>query len=108
MHSRAERERQALPFGERSAASALEKSKAAGDGAAAASNGAPAQPVILTDDMDDDARMAAMGLPTGFNTTQGKEVKDGNVAGVRVATKRQFRQYMNRKGGFNRLLAPSY
>jgi U4/U6.U5 tri-snRNP-associated protein 3 len=94
-----------LPFGERSAASVLEKSKAAADSAAAAGI---VQPVLLTDDMDDEARMRALGLPCGFDTTQGKEVKDGNVAGVRVASKRQFRQYMNRRGGFNRPLAPSY
>lgn len=29
---------------------------------------------------------------------QGKEVKDGNVAGLRVQSRRQYRQYMNRKG----------
>ena len=50
--------------------------------------------------------MAAMGLPVGFDTTSGKEVADArcHVSGVLVKTKRQARQYMNRRGGFNRPL----
>ncbi|XP_045506285.1 U4/U6.U5 small nuclear ribonucleoprotein 27 kDa protein [Colias croceus] len=40
----------------------------------------------------------------GFDTTKGKKV-DGNVEGeVHVVLKRKYRQYMNRKGGFNRPL----
>ena len=44
--------------------------------------------------------MALMGLPVkGFDSTKGKEVKDGNVSGVKVATQRKFRQVMkNNKG----------
>uniref|UniRef100_A0A1B6H4T4 U4/U6.U5 small nuclear ribonucleoprotein 27 kDa protein n=1 Tax=Cuerna arida TaxID=1464854 RepID=A0A1B6H4T4_9HEMI len=39
-----------------------------------------------------------------FDTTQGKKV-DGNEDGaVHVILKRKYRQYMNRKGGFNRPL----
>ena len=66
--------------------------------------------VLLTPDMDDAAMMAALGLPGGFDSTQGKEVADQacHMAGVRVSSKRQFRQYMNRAGGFNRPLAASY
>ena len=33
-------------------------------------------------------------------------VPDADVSGVRVVTKRQPRQYMNRRGGFNRPLPP--
>ncbi|CAH2241641.1 U4/U6.U5 small nuclear ribonucleoprotein 27 kDa protein-like [Pararge aegeria] len=40
----------------------------------------------------------------GFDTTKGKKI-DGNVEGdVHVVLKRKYRQYMNRKGGFNRPL----
>jgi len=44
--------------------------------------------------------MSLMGLPVkGFDSTKGKEVKDGNVSGVKVATQRKFRQVMkNNKG----------
>ena len=42
----------------------------------------------------------------GFGTTKGQHV-DGNAKGfvmTRRAKPRKFRQYMNRKGGFNRPL----
>ena len=50
--------------------------------------------------------MMAMGIPFGFDTTQGKHVDDkaSNQGAVKVATKRSARQYMNRKGGFNKAL----
>lgn len=50
--------------------------------------------------------MMAMGIPFGFDTTQGKHVEDdkANVGAVKVKSKRSARQYMNRKGGFNRPL----
>ena len=50
--------------------------------------------------------MAAMGIPFGFDTTQGKHVDDENAneGAVKVASKRSSRQYMNRKTGFNRPL----
>jgi len=49
--------------------------------------------------------MRLMGF-SGFNTTQGKHVDDehANASCVQKKTKRQARQYMNRKGGFNRPL----
>lgn len=47
--------------------------------------------------------MKTMGF-CGFDTTKGKKV-DGNDSGaVHVILKRKYRQYMNRKGGFNRPL----
>jgi len=49
--------------------------------------------------------MRMMGF-SGFNTTQGQRVDDefANASSVQKNTKRQARQYMNRKGGFNRPL----
>ncbi|CAJ1957176.1 unnamed protein product [Cylindrotheca closterium] len=57
-------------------------------------------------DEEDQMRML-MGIQ-GFGTTKGKEVKDNkNSAAKGVAAKnkaRKYRQYMNRKNGFNRPL----
>ncbi|KAJ6653269.1 hypothetical protein lerEdw1_009433 [Lerista edwardsae] len=48
--------------------------------------------------------MKTMGFAT-FDTTKGKKV-DGsvNAYAINVSQKRKYRQYMNRKGGFNRPL----
>ncbi|KAI0374956.1 DUF1777-domain-containing protein [Pilatotrama ljubarskyi] len=52
---------------------------------------------------DDAAMMALMGL-TGFGSTKGKHV-DGNQEGAaNIKKMRTWRQYMNRRGGFNRPL----
>jgi len=50
--------------------------------------------------------MAAMGIPTAFDTTQGKDVGDPRtkLEAVRKKEVRKYRQYMNRRGGFNRPL----
>ena len=50
--------------------------------------------------------MAAMGIPFGFDTTQGKHVDDdaSNAGAVKSKQTRRARQYMNRRGGFNRNL----
>lgn len=40
----------------------------------------------------------------GFDTTKGKKVDDNVEGDVHVVLKRKYRQYMNRKGGFNRPL----
>lgn len=48
--------------------------------------------------------MKMMGIPVGFDSTKGKPVEGNDVSGIRVVTKRQPRQYMNRRGGFNRPL----
>jgi len=39
-----------------------------------------------------------------FHTTKGKKVDGNNVGAVNVPVKRKYRQYMNRRGGFNRPL----
>jgi len=52
------------------------------------------------------AMMTAMGIPIGFDSTQGKYVDDeaANAGAVKVKSKRRARQYMNRRGGFNKPL----
>ncbi|XP_037092153.1 U4/U6.U5 small nuclear ribonucleoprotein 27 kDa protein-like, partial [Pollicipes pollicipes] len=47
--------------------------------------------------------MKVMGFG-GFDTTKGKKVDGNNQGAVHVVLKRRYRQYMNRKGGFNRPL----
>lgn len=50
--------------------------------------------------------MLEMGIPFSFDTTQGQEVEDPNAkaSGFKTSSKRSSRQYMNRRGGFNRPL----
>ncbi|KAH8107127.1 hypothetical protein BXZ70DRAFT_1004004 [Cristinia sonorae] len=52
---------------------------------------------------DDAAMMAMMGL-SGFGTTKGKKVEGNQEGAVDVKKMRTWRQYMNRRGGFNRPL----
>lgn len=54
--------------------------------------------------------MAALGLPTQLSSTKGKNVEDdaANMSGARVMSKRKYRQYMNRLGGFNRPLGKQF
>ena len=67
---------------------------------AAAGGGAEEGKEQESEDAVEAQLMALMGLPVrGFDSTKGKEVKDGNVSGVKVATQRKFRQVMkNNKG----------
>ncbi|KAK0759168.1 hypothetical protein N5P37_008657 [Trichoderma harzianum] len=58
-------------------------------------------------DDDDVAAMQAMMGFGGFGTTKGKKVAGNNAGGVRKEKKSEYRQYMNRQGGFNRPLSPS-
>lgn len=68
----------------------------------------PERPIVTAADLegksaDEQEMMKLMGF-CNFDTTKGKKV-DGNDAGaVHVILKRKYRQYMNRKGGFNRPL----
>lgn len=55
-------------------------------------------------DEDEIEMMKKLGIPVGFDSTKGKPVAGADVSGVRAVTKRQPRQYMNRRGGFNRPL----
>ena len=43
----------------------------------------------------------------GFRSTKQTKVPGNNVYGVRKEKKMEYRQYMNRVGGFNRPLSPS-
>ncbi|PSN50159.1 U4/U6.U5 small nuclear ribonucleoprotein 27 kDa protein [Blattella germanica] len=52
---------------------------------------------------DEQEMMKMMGF-CAFDTTKGKKVKGNEVGTVHVILKRKYRQYMNRKGGFNRPL----
>ncbi|TFK54949.1 hypothetical protein OE88DRAFT_1732236 [Heliocybe sulcata] len=52
---------------------------------------------------DDAAMMAMMGL-SGFGTTKGKHVEGNQEGSIDVKKMRTWRQYMNRRGGFNRPL----
>ena len=54
----------------------------------------------------DDSMMAMMGFG-GFGTTKDTKVRGNNAGGVRKEKKTEYRQYMNRVGGFNRPLSPS-
>ncbi|NP_001191647.1 RNA binding protein yantar [Aplysia californica] len=47
--------------------------------------------------------MKLMGFVT-FDTTKGKKVDGNDVSAVNLQRKRRYRQYMNRRGGFNRPL----
>ncbi|CAL1525825.1 unnamed protein product [Lymnaea stagnalis] len=47
--------------------------------------------------------MKLMGFAT-FDTTKGKKVDGNDVSAVNLQRKRRYRQYMNRRGGFNRPL----
>lgn len=58
------------------------------------------------DGEDMDAMQAMMGFG-GFGTTKGRKIAGNDVGGVRKEKKNEYRQYMNRHGGFNRPLSPS-
>ncbi|PGH17264.1 hypothetical protein AJ80_04906 [Polytolypa hystricis UAMH7299] len=57
------------------------------------------------DEMDQLMRKT-MGFST-FRTTQNTKIPGNNIYGVRKEKKTEYRQYMNRSGGFNRPLSPS-
>ncbi|KAH9217547.1 hypothetical protein DL95DRAFT_423911 [Leptodontidium sp. 2 PMI_412] len=70
-----------------------------------------AKPVEDDDDLiveDDgmDAMQAMMGFG-GFGTTHQQKVAGNDIYAVRKEKKTEYRQYMNRVGGFNRPLSPS-
>lgn len=43
-----------------------------------------------------------------FDSSKGKDHTASDLSGVNKKTKRKYRQYMNRKGGFNRPLSPVF
>jgi U4/U6.U5 tri-snRNP-associated protein 3 len=61
------------------------------------------QPIADMDDIVDSDMMQLMGF-SNFDSTKNKHV-DGNVQGeAKLNRPRKYRQYMNRRGGFNRPL----
>jgi U4/U6.U5 tri-snRNP-associated protein 3 len=70
---------------------------------------------IIEDNEDDDivveddsmAAMQAMMGFGGFDTTHQKKVVGNDISGIRKEKKTEYRQYMNRVGGFNRELSPT-
>jgi len=54
-------------------------------------------------DQDDEGMAAMMGI-TGFGTTKGKHVEGNQEGTAKIKKVRTWRQYMNRRGGFNRPL----
>lgn len=57
------------------------------------------------DEMEAQMRKA-MGF-TRFRTTKNTKIPGNDIYGVRKEKKIEYRQYMNRQGGFNRPLSPS-
>ncbi|KAF7717678.1 Uncharacterized protein PECH_002942 [Penicillium ucsense] len=66
--------------------------------------------VDLKEDVDEDEMEAMMRKSMGFTkfrTTKNTKVPGNNIYGVRKEKQNEYRQYMNRPGGFNRPLSPS-
>lgn len=61
---------------------------------------------LVVEDEGLDAMQAMLGFG-GFGTTKGQKVLGNNVGAVRKEKKTEYRQYMNRVGGFNRPLSPT-
>lgn len=61
--------------------------------------------VVIEEDEDMKAMQAMMGFG-GFGTTHQRKVEGNNVGAVRKEKRTEYRQYMNRVGGFNRPLSP--
>ncbi|KAI9269272.1 hypothetical protein BDA99DRAFT_435272, partial [Phascolomyces articulosus] len=53
------------------------------------------------DDDDETKMMKLMGF-SGFETTKNQHVPGTDVSGASVKKALKYRQYMNRRGGFNR------
>jgi U4/U6.U5 tri-snRNP-associated protein 3 len=66
--------------------------------------------VDFNSDADEDEFEAQMRKTMGFTrfrTTKNTKIPGNDVSGVRKEKKIEYRQYMNRQGGFNRPLSPS-
>jgi U4/U6.U5 tri-snRNP-associated protein 3 len=62
---------------------------------------------MAVDEDEEDAMLRRMMGFVAFNTTHNKKVPGNQIYGVRKEKKTEYRQYMNRVGGFNRPLSPS-
>lgn len=63
---------------------------------------------IMVEEEDEILAMKSMMGFADFGTTNQKKVPGNNVSAVRKEKKTEYRQYMNRVGGFNRPLSPSH
>lgn len=54
------------------------------------------------DDDDDETRMMKLMGFGGFDSTKNKKVPGADVSGAKIHKPIKYRQYMNRRGGFNR------
>jgi U4/U6.U5 tri-snRNP-associated protein 3 len=61
-------------------------------------------PAAADDDDDPEAQMMKLMGFGGFETTKGKHVAGADMSGANVKKQPKYRQYMNRRGGFNRPL----
>jgi U4/U6.U5 tri-snRNP-associated protein 3 len=59
------------------------------------------------DESNEDAYLRKMMGFVTFKSTQNTKVPGNQIYGVRKEKKTEYRQYMNRVGGFNRPLSPS-
>jgi U4/U6.U5 tri-snRNP-associated protein 3 len=64
------------------------------------------KPTVSDEDDEDALLRKIMGFST-FRSTQNTKVPGNNIYGVRKEKKTEYRQYMNRVGGFNRPLSPT-
>lgn len=71
------------------------------------SAGSKASDAMDVDEDPETAELRKMMGFAGFRTTKQTKVPGNNVYGVRKEKKTEYRQYMNRIGGFNRPLSPS-
>ena len=62
---------------------------------------------MAVDEDDEDVALRRLMGFTSFKSTQNTKVPGNNIYGVRREKKTEYRQYMNRVGGFNRPLSPS-
>merc|ERR1712190_326036 len=63
---------------------------------------------LLSTDMPEDQMLVKMMGFSAFDSTKGKDHSGSDLSDVKRASKRQFRQYMNRRGGFNRPLDAAF
>jgi U4/U6.U5 tri-snRNP-associated protein 3 len=86
----------------------LDKPLMDSSGKTTATGKAPGRAEEQQEDEDSDTALlrALMGF-TVFKTTKNQKVPGNNIYGVRKEKKTEYRQYMNRVGGFNRPLSPT-
>eukprot|EP00440_Ansanella_granifera_P068599 gb/GFBE01074415.1/.p1 GENE.gb/GFBE01074415.1/~~gb/GFBE01074415.1/.p1 ORF type:complete len:144 (+),score=35.81 gb/GFBE01074415.1/:1-432(+) len=63
---------------------------------------------LLSTDMPEDQMLSKMMGFSAFDSSKGKDHGSSDLSDVKRATKRQYRQYMNRRGGFNRPLDAAF